>query len=1403
MNNNSTKFHEPQIAHTNRTTDSKAVLKCFMLAFLLVCGHFTLGAATIIVTDGGDAGAGTLRAAIASAVAGDDIAFSGVTTVTLTSGQLTINKNLTINGGTGGVTITRSAATEFRIFTISGAMVVFNKLSITNGKDASQAGGINNNGNLTLNDCIIANNESNQAGGIQNGGELTMNRSVVHSNRSVRGSGLLIFGSNTSLSNCVFTNNQRGGYAIDVRASGTLNITNCTIAKNTDGGINIANGGAVATLKNTIVAENTRASSANIGGSVSASSAYNLIGTEGGDGGLTNGTNNNLVGVSPLFADSSDPDGADNIFGTADDGLRLTTCNFAVNVGNNADAPSGTDITGNPRVYNTTVDIGAYEFRAYSTPPPTITLGTIPSILAGATTFTIPYTATTSAPTTYSISGTGITTVTDAPLTSSPIMVNLSAAASGGIIDFILTVKNANGCTYNSTGDVRVITPITQACATATFTGAAPIAPTATKEGVGGRGGLHTYTVPAGVTTIRLDARGAKGGRTPYFIGGPGARITADYSVTPGDVLYILVGGKGGDGAPDGDVVGNDVHRSAAGGGGGTFVSKGPIGSGTLLLVAAGGGGAGDQGPGGVPNNTPGNGGGSLGGGGGSFSADGGTSVLSNDCGKGGKAATNGGNGGANACNKPETNGGGYGGGGAGNNVPPNNAAGGGGGGGYIGGNGGAIGGANGGSSYNAPSATNVVIDNSGDDNGSVVISIPATILTPTVGFIGCQGGTTTISATAVGSCPGTYQYSLNGGTYQASNVFTVQAGNYTITAKDGTGATISTPLINVPDAPSAILCPLPARIEYSQLNADGKAPTSATGELQIFRFCFNPTVVGFTDQSYEVNCGVAGTPTNLQLNPDFVADAQQIFVRSFSATQTNLTYACGQLIYVRQPKMEEVSFPSNRTLTCTNLRTEPTDVGTGAPSFAGTTLGTTAQKGFIATYTDVRTTTPTGFTIQRTWTVKRCAGGSGNSLTVVQTITVPTCTTPSISGSIGREDGTAVPATTLLYNSVTGRTDSTTGTTYAFANLLVNSNIRVKPTRPNTDWTSGVTMLDVSLLNRHVLDVSPLTSPYSIISADVNADGEVDATDMLLMQRLILRLIPVLPNNNSWRFILKDYVFRNPINPFASDFPEILVIPNLASALANGNFVAIKVGDINQSAGTVTIRGGAKAFMLNTEDMVLEKGKTYEIPIQLTPSVNSLQFTLNVDKNAAKIESLQMGDLPNFTDNNAGFFQKEGIITAAWYKKDGQSLSETDKFTMMTVTLKPTTTARLSEIMTINSAYTEGVAYDAKGSGSPVQLSFGNKAASSEKAVLLTNRPNPFSNQTTLSFTLPEASVAKLTVCDLLGKVLMISEKMFAKGLNEVVFDATMTPSVSSGIFVVRLQTATGVAEQKIVLSR
>jgi len=75
-----------------------------------------------------------------------------------------------------------------------------------------------------------------------------------------------------------------------------------------------------------------------------------------------NGINGNKVGVDPRFLQLSNIYGQDGKMFTADDGLRLAKCSPGINGGNNT---AGTilqiDILGNPRIVNTTVDIGAYE----------------------------------------------------------------------------------------------------------------------------------------------------------------------------------------------------------------------------------------------------------------------------------------------------------------------------------------------------------------------------------------------------------------------------------------------------------------------------------------------------------------------------------------------------------------------------------------------------------------------------------------------------------------------------------------------------------------------------------------------------------------------------------------------------------------------------------------------------------------------------------------------------------------------------------------------------------------------------------------------------------------------------------------------------------------------------------
>jgi hypothetical protein len=214
-------------------------------------------------------------------------------------------------------------------------------------------------------------------------------------------------------------------------------------------------------------------------------------------------------------------------------------------------------------------------------------------------------------------------------------------------------------------------------------------------------GAPESFTVPAGVTDVTIDAAGAQGGagdtRAP---GGLGARLGADFTVTPGETLYVVVGGEGA-----------SSLNAAGGGGGGSFVYTSATSTGLLLAAAGGGGAAGpsaginasatttaSDGEGQYPffgglAGTNGDGGGAgmegAGGGGGLLSNGGdvalppatGGRALANGAAGGSGHISNGGFGGGGGTSSVDSGGGGggYNGGGGGATPPQFNAGGGGG----------------------------------------------------------------------------------------------------------------------------------------------------------------------------------------------------------------------------------------------------------------------------------------------------------------------------------------------------------------------------------------------------------------------------------------------------------------------------------------------------------------------------------------------------------------------------------------------------------------------------------------------------------------------------------------------------------------------------------------------------
>lgn len=116
-----------------------------------------------------------------------------------------------------------------------------------------------------------------------------------------------------------------------------------------------------------------------------------------------------------------------------------------------------------------------------------------------------------------------------------------------------------------------------------------------------------------------------------------------------------------------------------------------------------------------------------------------------------------------------------------------------------------------------------------------------------------------------------------------------------------------------------------------------------------------------------------------------------------------------------------------------------------------------------------------------------------------------------------------------------------------------------------NADPLNGVSTFDQVLLTRHVSNVQPITDPIRLIAADIDHDEQITLNDTFDLRRLILGFTNDFPNNTSWRFVRRDYLFPNPQAPWG--FPESVTLNNVTAPVTGLDFLGIKVGDLNGNA--------------------------------------------------------------------------------------------------------------------------------------------------------------------------------------------------------------------------------------------
>lgn len=369
----------------------------------------------------------------------------------------------------------------------------------------------------------------------------------------------------------------------------------------------------------------------------------------------------------------------------------------------------------------------------------------------------------------------------------------------------------------------------------------------------------------------------------------------------------------------------------------------------------------------------------------------------------------------------------------------------------------------------------------------------------------------------------------------------------------------------------------------------------------------------------------------------------------------------------------------------------------------------------------------------------------------------------------------------------------------YAFIELPKNESYFIEASK-NDDPLNGVTTNDIVLIQKHILGIQTLTSPYKIIAADVNNSQAITAKDISDIRKVILGVTNEFPNKKSWKFVNADQKFNDILYPWPVQ--ENVSINDLDQDLMQNNFVAVKIGDVSGNAKTNQFSSSStrsnEKLNVSVEDKKYTADEFVTIPFTIAnqATLTGLQLELTWNKDEMTFEDLISNELSLQEDQFSTINLADGKLSISWDNAKGTSV----KSQLFTLKMKALKSGNVSNSISINESRIAAEAYD--NSGKTLSIRLNNVGTNGENVgvfYLYQNTPNPFSENTTISFTLPKDEKAVLSIFDVNGKILKVWNQVFKEGLNTI--EITKSELVQSGILYYSLETGGNKSVRKMIL--
>lgn len=365
-----------------------------------------------------------------------------------------------------------------------------------------------------------------------------------------------------------------------------------------------------------------------------------------------------------------------------------------------------------------------------------------------------------------------------------------------------------------------------------------------------------------------------------------------------------------------------------------------------------------------------------------------------------------------------------------------------------------------------------------------------------------------------------------------------------------------------------------------------------------------------------------------------------------------------------------------------------------------------------------------------------------------------------------------------------------------------------------DTNWTNGVTPFDLSVIQQHIVGLDTLDSPYKKIAADAFEDGLITTFDVLQLQILLASAVGgpanviAPPNLTSWVFVpaLDTPAMTAPL--FVPSYTQSKTIVNLTMDSLDNDFIGIKIGDVTGNADPSSIvsddsdNRSLTDNLLITEDIRLNAGATIAVPFSLEKDAEWIAGQWVFDFNPADLQFVDVNITPNSGLKEADFgtdFVNRGKLSIVNYDAVARLSKAND--VLFELVFDVITDQLLSEVLAIDESVLSSEIYAADGEKTNIGIGF---IGSVENPIigdntLMQNRPNPFVDQTVVSFILADGGQATLTFTDVSGRIIKVIDQEFAKGYNELQLSKNDLPE--DGIYFYRIESGDFNAVKKMTL--